>query len=133
MNGKEVNVLANGEGRKFMLVFKGNIQAYLPRQEQCKTAKHLLPHLVIGGYCTNQIVLICSGYSDQSECKRRARARGQDACPIRAELARARVMHYVTVDNKSLRLHLSAREHSQHKSKMSAMFRGCAAPGLRIF
>lgn len=130
MNGKEVNVLANGEGRKFMLVFKGNLQAYLSRQEQCKTAKHLLPHLVIDGCCTNQI---CSGYSDQSECKRGARARGQDAYPIRAELARARVMHYVTVDNKSLRLHLSAREHSQHKSKMSAMFRGCAAPGLRIF
>ncbi len=55
------------------------------------------------------------------------------ACPIRTELARERVTRYVTVDNKSLRLHLSAREPSQHKSKMSAMFRGCAAPGLRIF
>lgn len=64
MSGKEVNVLANGEGRKFMLVIKS---------KQCKTAKHLLPHLVIDGCCTNQIVLICSGYSDQSECKRRAR------------------------------------------------------------
>lgn len=70
MNGKEVNVLANGE---FMLVIKSNLQAYLSRQEQCKTAKHLLPHLVIDGCCTNQIVLIRSGYSDQSECKRRAR------------------------------------------------------------
>lgn len=34
MSGKEVNVLANGEGRKFMLVIKGNLQAYLSRQEQ---------------------------------------------------------------------------------------------------
>lgn len=45
----------------------------LVKSKQCKTAKHLLPHLVIDGCCTNQIVLICSGYSDQSECKRRAR------------------------------------------------------------
>ena len=34
----------------------------------------------------------------------------QATCPIRAQLALHRVTRYVTVDNKSLRLHLSARE-----------------------
>lgn len=33
----------------------------------------------------------------------------QAACPIKAELALHRVTRYVTVDNKSLRLHLGAR------------------------
>lgn len=44
MNGKEVNALASGEGRKFMLVFKGNSKASLSLscKEQCKTAQHLL-------------------------------------------------------------------------------------------
>lgn len=37
-------------------------------------------------------------------------------------------------DNKSLRLHLNARDFSQHKSKMSAgCVGGSAAAGLRVF
>lgn len=37
-------------------------------------------------------------------------------------------------DNKSLRLHLNARDFSQHKSKMSAgRIGGCVAPGRRVF
>lgn len=42
---------------------------------------------------------------------------GQIACPIRGEFAHYRVMRYVTVDNKSLRLHLSARELPNTKAK----------------
>lgn len=42
---------------------------------------------------------------------------GQIACPIRGELAHRRVTRYVTVDNKSLRLHLSARELPNTKAK----------------
>lgn len=37
-------------------------------------------------------------------------------------------------DNKSLRLHLNARDFSQHKSKMSAgRVGGCVAPGRSVF
>lgn len=67
----------------------------------------------------------------QNECNRRTREEVQASWPIQDELAHRN--RDVTIDNISLRLHLSARELSQHKSKMSAMFRGSAAPVCGYF
>lgn len=84
MNGREVNVLGVEREGSWCL-FSRATHKRLPLSTQ--TCKASPPHLLIEGCCTNQIVLICSGYSGQWECERRARDRGQAACPIRTELA----------------------------------------------